>query len=530
MQTAFACVLPEAEFKTTKYLNEKKQKPLKRKVNMAIFHLSVKVFSRTAGHSAVAAACYRSGERMTDEKAMAVFDFTRRGGVVSKTMHLPHGLTLDRELVWNEAERAESRKNSTVARECEISLPMELDRERQIALANEFGQYLVNKHGCAADVNVHQPTRKNDPRNIHAHILMTTRRFNPDGVLGEKCRELDAAKTGSLEITEWREKWASICNRELDRAGLEMRIDHRSFAGQGIDKLPTIHEGTGNNAGLRRAVNDAVRASNREIADLDEEIKAALARRAQIVAAQIVTEATAKAQALFNQADPPAPVPEVVAIAGQDVAAQTLTPRQIDVLKTSLAAPTKPVEPTQTLEQMRHALAADLKQIQICAETARVGRLRLQTAKPDREVSEAKRAAQKAEKRVSVARRDVSTLSMAIGDLGFFGKIFHAKALNEKLKLAKDKEAAETRVFNAIQAVATATPRELAEALLAKNSETMKTVAARARELEAKIADLEEKASAPVPVQTPAQKLVQPKAKKQPDRDAPQNYPRPRGF
>lgn len=517
---------------------------------MAIFHLSVKVFSRTAGHSAVAAACYRSGERMTDEKAMVIYDFTRRGGVVSKTLHLPHGLTLSREQVWNEAERSENRKNSTVARECEISLPMELDLKTQTALANELGAYLVEKHGFAADVNVHQPTRKNDPRNTHAHILMTTRRFNPDGVLGDKCRELDAAKTGSSEITGWRTHWAMICNRELERAGLDARIDHRSFTGQGIDLLPTIHEGTGNSAGLRRAVNDAARATNREAAALDEEIKAALLERAHLVAAQIVADATARAQAVRRQQKLPAPVPPVTPMAGQDAAAPALTPPQIDLLKTSLATSTGPIEPTQTLEQMRRALDADLRTLQMCAETARIGRVRLQTAKPERVVADAKKAAPQAKKRLSAARNEVSVLTEAMGELGFFGRIFYKRALEEKLKRARDNEDAETKAFNAIQALATATPRERTEAALAANGETIKTVSARARELEEKIEGLAAKAAQTKPVPPRAPVLVRsefgglnfesvPPAAPDPvaseddppyDQEPPQSYPRPRGF
>lgn len=525
MQTSFACVLPEAKFETAKTTTAKAYKPQPHRRRMAIFHLSVKVFSRTAGHSAVAAACYRSGERMTDEKAMTVYDFTRRGGVVSKTMHLPHGLTLTREQVWNEAERAENRKNSTVARECEISLPMELDLKTQIALANELGLYLVEKHGCAADVNVHQPTRKNDPRNTHAHILMTTRRFNPEGVLGDKCRELDAAKTGSLEITGWRAHWAMLCNRELHRAGLETRIDHRSLADQGTHLVPTIHEGTGTSAGLRRAFNEGARASNREAIALDEAIKAALLERAHLVAAQIVADATARAQALHHQAAPPAAASPVA-----PVAALALTPAQIDLLKISLAAPAGPIEPPQTLEQMRHALDGDLSTLQRCSETARIGRVRLQAARPNDEVAQAKKAAPVAAKRLSATRRAVSALDDTIDELGFFGRIFYKRALEEKLKLAKDKAKAETQAFNAIQALATATSRESVEAVLAANSDTIKTVSARARELKGKIAALEAKDTETRSVQTQAPDQGKPQTRQPLDQDTQRSYPRPRGF
>ena len=508
----FACVLPEAEFKTAQPTTTKAQKPPPHRRRMAIFHLSVKVFSRTAGHSAVAAACYRSGERMTDEKAMTVYDFTRRGGVVSKTLHLPHGLTLSREQVWNEAERAETRKNSTVARECEISLPMELDLKTQISLANELGLYLVEKHGCGIDVNVHQPTRKNDPRNTHAHILLTTRRFNSDGTLGEKCRELDAAKTGSLEISAWREYWAMICNRELQRAGLETRIDHRSLVDQGLHLVPTIHEGTEANAGMRRAFNEAARADNREAAELDEAIKEALRERAHLVAAQIVVDATARAQALHHQEEPPAGASPATPMAGRDAAAPALTPQQIETLKTELDATAGPLAPIQTLDQLRQALAADVRKLQMCTEAARVGRLRLQTAQPEYVVADAQKNAPEAQKRLSATRHEVSALAVALGELGFFGRIFHKRSLEEQLKQAKDKEASDTRAFNTLQAVATATPWEQTDAALAKNAQTIQAVSAHARELERHIAGIEAQAAERVLAQTPAPKPVEPRA------------------
>jgi hypothetical protein len=464
---------------------------------------------------------------MTDERAMTVYDFTRRGGVVYKTLHLPHGLALSREQVWNEAERAETRKNSTVARECEISLPMELDLKTQISLANELGLYLVEKHGCAIDVNVHQPTRKNDPRNTHAHILMTTRRLNPEGVLGEKCRELDAAKTGGLEITAWREHWAMICNRELQRAGLEHRIDHRSFVNQGLDLVPTIHEGTGTSAGLRRQINDAARAANQEAAELDEAIKAALLERAHLVAAQIVADATVGST--FSQRSKPAP--PVTPMARHDpipFGAENLKVNAAHVYKTSLATPATPIEPVQTMEQMRHALKADLRTLQMCAETARIGRVRLQTAKPDRVVSGAKKTAPEADKQRLTARRAVSELTRAMGDLGFFGRIFYKRGLEDQLRQARDQEEADTKAFNALNALAMAHSKEQIDATLASNADTIKKVTARAGELEKKIATLEAATAKPVP--TPAPDPASPDASPSREPTPSKNYPRPRGF
>ena len=212
---------------------------------MAIYHLSVKTISRSAGRSATAAAAYRAGVEITDERTGEIHDYTRKGGVESAALILPDNApewARDRAQLWNAAEQAEKRKNSTVAREFEIALHAELSPEQREKLAHDFARELVKRHGCAADVAIHAPGKEGDNRNHHAHILLTTRRLEPDG-FGEKTRELDDQKTGKVIVTEWRERFATLQNERLREAGHSVQVDHRSLEAQGIEREATRHLG-----------------------------------------------------------------------------------------------------------------------------------------------------------------------------------------------------------------------------------------------------------------------------------------------
>lgn len=225
---------------------------------MAIYHLSVKAVSRSKGQSAVASAAYRSGDSLTDEREGKTHDYTRRRGVDASFIVAPSGCewTHDRARLWNAAEAAENRKNSTVAREYELALPAELDGPEREALARQFAAAVVERFGVAADVAIHAPGRDGDQRNHHAHILTTTRVVEPDG-LGEKTRVLDAAKTGSAEIESLRELWAMQCNEALERSGQAARVDHRSYERQGADVVPGVHLGPHSTAVERKAAHQA---------------------------------------------------------------------------------------------------------------------------------------------------------------------------------------------------------------------------------------------------------------------------------
>lgn len=224
---------------------------------MAIFHLSVKTISRSAGRSATAAIAYRAGERVMDERTGLVHDYTRRRGVEHTEIFLPENSPSwagNRAQLWNAAELAETRKNSTVAREFEVAIPADLNRDQRLELVREFARELVQRHGMAVDVAIHEPGKDGDNRNHHAHILCSTRRLTPEG-FKDKTRELDDQKSG--EVANWRQRWAEVSNRHLEIAGSKERIDHRSLEAQRaaavergdteqaakLERLPTVHLG-----------------------------------------------------------------------------------------------------------------------------------------------------------------------------------------------------------------------------------------------------------------------------------------------
>ncbi|OYV87607.1 MAG: hypothetical protein B7Z64_01100 [Acidiphilium sp. 21-68-69] len=237
---------------------------------MAIYHLSVKTVSRSSGRSAVAAAAYRSGIRLACERDGRTHDYTRKRGVVESFIVAPAGAEAwasDRSALWNRAEAAETRKNSTVAREYELALPAELPEGERVALARRFAETVVERFGVVADVALHEPHREGDERNWHAHILTTTRAANENG-LGGKTRQLDDRATGPALVEGLREVWAEQVNAALERARVTARVDHRSFARQDAERghdprdrirPPGVHLGPAATAIERRAARERVR-------------------------------------------------------------------------------------------------------------------------------------------------------------------------------------------------------------------------------------------------------------------------------
>lgn len=253
--------------------------------SVAIYHLSVKTISRSAGRSATAAAAYRAGDRIADERTGELHDYGRKGGVESAELILPADApawAADRAALWNAAEQAERRKNSTVAREFEIALPAELSSDERARLARDFTREIVEQHGCAADVCIHAPSRGGDQRNHHAHILLTTRRLGQDG-LTEKTRELDDKLSGPALVTSWRERFAVLQNERLREAGLSVQVDHRSLDEQGIERVATRHLGPAATGFERRTG----RASHRR------RLEAPSQRQRRALAAQVERQKTA---------------------------------------------------------------------------------------------------------------------------------------------------------------------------------------------------------------------------------------------
>ena len=220
---------------------------------MAIFHCQAKAISRSTGRSATAAAAYRAGVCLKDERTGEIHDYSRKKSIEYSEIITPDGSTITREQLWNSAERAEKRKDAKVAREWEIALPAELDAEQQRDLARAFTRQLVERYGVAADLCLHSPSRDGDERNNHAHIMTTTRVFE-SGKLGAKTRVLDSPRTSGNEVEAVRQLWASMANRALERAGHGARIDSRSLAAQGIHRSPSVHLGPTATAMERRGI------------------------------------------------------------------------------------------------------------------------------------------------------------------------------------------------------------------------------------------------------------------------------------
>ena len=225
---------------------------------VALYSASVKPISRSSGRSATAAAAYRNAERIIDERTGDIHDYTRRSGVDHVESFAPVGMAPQSgSELWNKAEAAEVRKNARVAREVLVALPHELDQVQRRELAKSIAQGLADRYGTAGTLAVHQPDREGDNRNHHVHILMTTRRLDASGQLGEKTRELDDVKRGPQEVEWIRAMIEGRTNQSLERAGLEARVDRRSLIEQRaaaldagdmdraaeLDRPATLHEG-----------------------------------------------------------------------------------------------------------------------------------------------------------------------------------------------------------------------------------------------------------------------------------------------
>lgn len=248
----------------------------RRSDNMAMYHCSIKNISRSGGKSAVASASYRAGEKLEDLETGLTHDYTKKTEVVYSEIFLCENAPReyqDRATLWNAVEQKETASNSRLAREWEVALPNELTLEQSKKLVRGFAQSLADE-GMCVDTNIHWKDG-----NHHAHIMGTVRAINEKGEWtaktrkvydldenGQKIPQIDK-KTGlqkvdgqnrkqwkshkedytnwnsKEKVEEWRERWADQCNKALEKAQSLERVDHRSFERQGIERIPTIHEG-----------------------------------------------------------------------------------------------------------------------------------------------------------------------------------------------------------------------------------------------------------------------------------------------
>ena len=296
---------------------------------IAIYHCSIKIVSRGKGKSAVAAAAYRSGEKLTNEWDGLTHDYTKKGGVVHSEIllpaHAPPAFS-DRSTLWNSVELSEKSNNAQLAREVEIALPVELSREEQTRLVREYCSSQFVSKGMIADFNLHD-TGGGNP---HAHILLTMRPLDEKGawlpkskkeyVIDEngekirlpsgryKTRKVDLVDWNNRENAEvWRRAWADLANEFLAQNNRPERIDHRSYERQGIDQIPTVHVGVSatqmEKKGIvteRGELNRSIKAANRilwEIRRLVRGLKDWIAELKERKTALLEALAEARAQA-----------------------------------------------------------------------------------------------------------------------------------------------------------------------------------------------------------------------------------------
>ena len=202
---------------------------------MAIFRLEAKVFSREKrGRSVIAAAAYRAGAKLKDERTDKTYDYSRKSGVIRSVILAPEaapGWAKESETLWNTVERGEKRVDAQLAREFILSLPKELDEKQRWETAVAWAQAELVSRGMVAEVSLHH---SKDGRNPHAHILCTMRKLNGDTFSAKKAREWN---DDELLISQ-RESWAKAVNAALEQAGRDERVDHRSLKDQGIDRIP----------------------------------------------------------------------------------------------------------------------------------------------------------------------------------------------------------------------------------------------------------------------------------------------------
>ena len=254
--------------------------------------------------TSIAAAAYRSGSRLVDKRSGKVFDYSRKGGVVyTEIMLPPHapGRYHDRATLWNAVEAAEKQVNSQLSRELRIALPSEFSREENIGLVRDFVQRNFVSKGMCADIAYHVKDHAGEDHNPHVHIMLTMRPMHKSGnwwetkskkeyLLDKHGNRIVNSKgeyrTRNIDLTgwndkglyvSWREDWAKSCNELYAKHGLNLRIDHRSYKEQGIDRVATVHLGKEAAALERKGIatekgeyNRAVNAFN-EVAELGVE-------------------------------------------------------------------------------------------------------------------------------------------------------------------------------------------------------------------------------------------------------------------
>ena len=199
---------------------------------MAIYSLRAKMICRSKGQSAIAAAAYRAAERLYDQRLGITFSYTGKRGVVYSEIMLPKNAPAElknRESLWNKIEASERRKDSQVAREIRIALPVELSLDQQLALVRDYIDANFVSRGIIADINIHHAKEHNP----HAHVMLATREYIGGEHGFSPAKDIDSNKKTAL--FEWRKTWESFANDHLAMAGHDIQITCRSYTDLGIN-------------------------------------------------------------------------------------------------------------------------------------------------------------------------------------------------------------------------------------------------------------------------------------------------------
>ena len=265
---------------------------------MALYHFSIKQVSRGKGQTVVNSAAYISGQKLYNDYYGQTHDYTKKSGVVFTEIltpeYVPERLT-DRETLWNEVEKIEKGKRAQLAYSFDIALQNELTLDENIELARTFCQEQFVARGMIVDLAVHEGKSKNEdePDNPHFHVLAPIRSFTEEGswgnkqrreyVLGEDGNRIKDAKgkdifnavstTGWNDpelLKEWRRAWTEKVNEKFRECHMAARIDHRSYKEQGIDLIPTIHEGYEVRAMEKKGIKTVIGELNRAIRQFNQ--------------------------------------------------------------------------------------------------------------------------------------------------------------------------------------------------------------------------------------------------------------------
>ena len=236
-----------------------------------MYHLHAQNISRSAGHSAVKASCYRATAKSVDRRLGEEYDFTRKDRSVHSEIIVPEkapAWAKDRTELWNRVEEAEDkstrRKSATLAKEMNMALPNAIPRDRQIAMVREFVQENFTAKGLAAQVDFHRGHKADEFKNNHAHVMVATRGFVGDE-FGKKVRSIKDKEA----LYQWRDSWERVVNQELERAKVNERVSARSYQSRNINRIATRHVGRGPDRDWRIAENDKIRETNRQVQGLE---------------------------------------------------------------------------------------------------------------------------------------------------------------------------------------------------------------------------------------------------------------------